>query len=201
MRATFEVMILGVLVISGIAAFGFMLYLLGFIGYRRARVCRAAVICPCFAWLDLLAGKADYLSKGWMNRCCDMQGGRVIIMSGYCVVTADGIRARYFCLERTALPEGDGGHFLEEEPEALINTEADMSGRELYSDTKTGRNAGNGMAHGYDDNRKQHMEEIKRRFSKLSFDEDLILALRLKPKILVLSAEKHMFGYLRTAIH
>lgn len=32
MRATFAIMILGVLVVSGIAAFGFMLYLLGFIG-------------------------------------------------------------------------------------------------------------------------------------------------------------------------
>jgi len=122
-------------------------------------------------------------------------------MSGYCVVTADGIRARFFCLERTALPEVDGGPFLAEEPEALINTEADMSGRELFSDTKTGRNAGNGMAHGYDDHRTQHMEEIKRRFAKLVVDEALRLAERRKPKILVLAAEKQMLGYLRTAMH
>src|SRR3569623_141961 len=129
------------------------------------------------------------------------KGGRVIIMSGYCVVTADGIRARFFCLERTPLPEVDGGPFLAEEPEALINTEADMPGRELFSDTKTGRNAGNGMAHSYDDHRTQHMEEIKRRFAKLVVDEALRLAERRKPKILVLAAEKQMLGYLRTAMH
>lgn len=121
-------------------------------------------------------------------------------MSGYCVVTADGIRARFFCLERTALPEVDGGPFLAEEPEALINTEADMPGRELFSDTKTGRNTAHGMAHSYDDHRTQHMEETKRRFAKLVVDEALRLAERRKPKILVLAAEKQMLGYLRTAM-
>lgn len=32
MRATFAIMILGVLVVSGVAAFALMLYLLGFVG-------------------------------------------------------------------------------------------------------------------------------------------------------------------------
>lgn len=122
-------------------------------------------------------------------------------MGGYCVVTLDGTRARFFCLEKSELPGVVAGPNLVEEPEALINTEGDMPGRELFSDTKTGRNAEMGMAHGYDDHRDQHVDEIKRRFAKQVAAEALKLAGRHKPRTLVLAAEKQMLGFLRGALH
>ncbi len=122
-------------------------------------------------------------------------------MSGYCVVTVDGVRARFFCLEPVQQPDIESGPNLVEHREALINAEAELSGRELWSDTKTGRNAANGMAHGYDDHRGQHIEEFKRRFAKQVADEALQLAEHRSVKKLVFAAEKQMLGHLRAALH
>lgn len=122
-------------------------------------------------------------------------------MNAYCVVTVDGIRARFFCLEKSEQPGVAAGPHLVEQPEALINTEGDMPDRELFSDTKTGRNAAHGMAHSYDDHREQHADEIKRRFAKQVAEEALKLAARHKPRTLVLAAEKQMLGFLRNALN
>jgi protein required for attachment to host cells len=122
-------------------------------------------------------------------------------MSDYCVVTVDGVRARFFCLEPVKQPAVESGPNLVEHREALINTELELSGRELWTDNKTGRNAANGMAHGYDDHRDQHTEEFKRRFAKQVADEALQIAQFTGAKKLVVAAEKQMLGYLRTALH
>jgi len=122
-------------------------------------------------------------------------------MSDYCVVTVDGVRARFFYLEPVGQPAVESGPNLVEHREALINTESELSGRELWSDTKTGRNAASGMAHGYDDHRDQHAEEFKRRFAKQVADEAVQLAQRQGAKKLILAAEKQMLGYLRNALH
>jgi len=122
-------------------------------------------------------------------------------MSDYCVVTVDGIRARFFTLERARQPAMESGPNLVEEREALINTELDLPGRELWSDTKTGRNAANGMAHSYDDHRDQHTDEFKRRFAKLVAEQAVKLAEREGAKKLVVAAEKQMLGFLRGALN
>jgi protein required for attachment to host cells len=122
-------------------------------------------------------------------------------MSDYCVVTVDAARARFFCLEPVQQPSLESGPKLVEYREALINTELELSGRALWSDTKTGRNAANGMAHGYDDHRDQHTEEFKRRFAKLVADEAVQLAQLKGAKKLIVTAEKQMLGYLRNALH
>ena len=121
-------------------------------------------------------------------------------MSDCCVVTVDGIRARFFTLERTRQPAIESGPNLVEEREALINTEVELPGRELWSDIKTGRNAANGMAHGYDDHRDQHVDEFKRRFAKLVAEQAVQLAERNGAKKLVVAAEKQMLGFLRGAL-
>ena len=122
-------------------------------------------------------------------------------MSDYCVVTVDGARARFFCLEPVQQPALESGPKLVEDREALINTELELSGRDLWSDNKTGRNAANGMAHGYDDHRDQHTEEFKRRFAKQVADEAVQHAQLKGAKKLILTAEKQMLGYLRNALH
>ena len=122
-------------------------------------------------------------------------------MSDYCVVAVDGARARFFCLEPAQQPALESGPKLVEDREALINTELELSGRDLWSDNKTGRNAANGMAHGYDDHRDQHTEEFKRRFAKQVADEAVQHAQLKGAKKLIVTAEKQMLGYLRNALH
>ena len=122
-------------------------------------------------------------------------------MSDYCVVTVDGVRARFFCLEPVGQPAVESGPNLVEHRDALINTELELSGRELWSDTKTGSNAANGMAHGYYDHRNQHTEEFKRRFAKQVADEAVQIAQRQGAKKLIVAAEKQMLGYLRNVLH
>ena len=123
-------------------------------------------------------------------------------MHEHCVVTVDGTRARFFCLERPEVPDVASGPFLVEQSEALINTEVDMPGRELWTNAKSGRRPGGGntAAHGIDDHRDQHHEEFKRRFAKLIVEQALRLAERRKARELVLVAEKQMLGYLRNAL-
>lgn len=129
-------------------------------------------------------------------------GRQVVMKHEYCVVTVDGTRARFFCLERPELKEMVSWPQLVEESEALINTEVDIPGRELFSDSKSGRMAApNGMAHGYDDHRAQHSDEVRRRFAKLVADELLRLAERRRPQTVVLAADQQMLGFLRGAIH
>lgn len=137
------------------------------------------------------------MKSGWIYVSSKALEGRVDIMSDYCVVTVDGIRARFFTLQRALLPAVESGPNLVEEREALVNAELELSGRELWSDTKTGRNASNGMAHGYDDHRDQHTDEFKRRFAKLVAEQAVQIAERKKVKNLVVVAEKQMLGFMR----
>lgn len=119
----------------------------------------------------------------------------------HCVVTVDSTRARFFFLETPELREVDGGPSLVEEPEALVYTELETRGRELWTDPKTGRNAGAAMAHGYDDHRMEHLEEFRRRFAKLVADEILKKADDWRVKSVVLVAEKQILGHVREALH
>ena len=121
-------------------------------------------------------------------------------MSDYCVVSVDGTRARFFTLEPARQPAVESGPSLVETGESLINAEMELSSRELWSDTKTGRNAANGMAHSYDDHRDQHMDEFKRRFAKRVAESAVQLAERRGVKNLVVVAEKQMLGFLRGEI-
>mgnify|MGYP001612999945 CR=1 FL=1 len=121
-------------------------------------------------------------------------------MSICCVVTVDGTRARFFILEKSPRPAVEAGPLLVEQEEALVNPENEMAGRELWSDTRASRNTANGMAHGYDDHRAQHGDEMKRRFAKVVAEQAVQLAERKGAKTLVLAAEKQMLGFLRGAL-
>lgn len=116
-------------------------------------------------------------------------------MSDYCVVTVDSARARFFTLEPARQPGVESGPGLVEQRD-LINAEAHLTGQELWSDTAAG-----GMAHTYDDHRDKHTEEFKRRFAKLVAEQAVQLAERNGVKNLVVVAEKHMLGLLRSEMH
>jgi protein required for attachment to host cells len=113
-------------------------------------------------------------------------------MSDYCVVTVDSARARVFTLEAARQPRVESGPALVEQGEDLINAEAHLPGRELWSDSSAG-----GESHTYDDHRDKHGDEFKRRFAKLVAGQALKLAERNKVKNLVVVAEKQMLGFLR----
>ncbi len=119
-------------------------------------------------------------------------------MSDYYVVVADGARARFFSLEAASDLGVAGGPNLVEQND-LANSEAEAAGKELFSDMKSGRNAGpmGSGAHGYDDHRSQHMDEVERRFARRVVDIALNGAGAHHAEHLVLVAEKRMLGHLR----
>ena len=122
-------------------------------------------------------------------------------MSDYCVVVADGTRARFFTLEAAQLPGMESGPNLIEKND-LVNSEAESSGRELWTDTKSGRNttSASGMAHGYDDHRDRHMDEFLRRFADQVSAEAMRLAQEQKARHLLLISSKRMLGFLRGSL-
>jgi protein required for attachment to host cells len=122
-------------------------------------------------------------------------------MSDYCVVVVNSSRARFFTLEAAAVPELESGPNLVERTD-LVNPESSLSGRETWTEAKSGRNTarGGGPAHGYDDHRNSHDDEISRRFARRIAEATEALARRNGVKYLVLVAANRMLGYLRECI-
>lgn len=122
-------------------------------------------------------------------------------MSDYCVVVVDSARARFFTLEAAEVPELESGPNLVECND-LVNPEAALSGRETWTESKSGRNTarGGGSAHGYDDHRDGHGEEVSRRFARRIAEATESLARRNGVKYLVLVAANRMLGFLRECI-
>ncbi len=122
-------------------------------------------------------------------------------MLNYLVVVADGARARFFKLVPAEFPEIESSPNLVELKD-FVNTEIDEKGRELWSDLKTGRGKapGDGPAHGYDDHRERHRDEIERRFAHETGAEILKQAAAEKADRVIVAAESRMLGMLREAI-
>lgn len=120
------------------------------------------------------------------------------MMSDYCVVIADGVRARFFTLEPVEFPELESGPTLTERRE-LINRERASSHRDLYSDSKTGRGRAprGGRAHGYDDGRSERRVKLEALFAR----EILAMASRMaranRSRRVVIAAPSRMLGLLR----
>ena len=122
-------------------------------------------------------------------------------MNRNCVVVAGGSRARFFSLQDPQVPEMESGPNLVELSD-LVNPEKDARQRDLWSETKSGRNrsAAAGAAHGYDDHREQHEDEFERRFARSVAEECLRLAQSHGTRNVVLVAQKRMLGFLRTTL-
>ena len=88
------------------------------------------------------------------------------------------------------------------ERDCLVNSEAEMQGREIWTDPKSGRNTTSttGMTHGYDDHRDRHMDEFLRRFANKISQNALRFTQEQHAKKLVLVAEKRMLGFLRNEL-
>lgn len=123
-------------------------------------------------------------------------------MNEHYIVVADGARARIFSY-RQHLPQSPGG------PESalveiadLANTEIEAEGKNVWSDNSSGRNrsAGGGGAHGYDDHRRGHQDELGHRFAKQIAAEISGPVDRHEVGTLTLVAEKQMLGYMREVV-
>src|SRR5438309_1497271 len=121
-----------------------------------------------------------------------------MINSKWCVLVADGTRARFLVLEsaQSSGPESRP-HLVEKKN--LINPNLDIPGRDLWSDPKTGRGraGGGGPAHGYDDHRDQHKDEFERRFARQIAEETASFVHERRDEQLVVAAQKRMLGFLR----
>lgn len=119
-------------------------------------------------------------------------------MSDYCVVVADGSRARFFTLESSDVPGVDSGPNLVEQSD-IINPEGSAPGRETWTDAKSGRNTarGGGPAHGYDDHRNNHEDEFSRRFAKRVAESAMDVVRKHNARRVVLVAANRMLGLLR----
>jgi protein required for attachment to host cells len=75
----------------------------------------------------------------------------------------------------------------------------ETAGRERYADAKTGRGraARGGPAHGYDDHRSQHDDELDRRFARRILENFARLARAHRARSMILVAPAHILGLLR----
>ena len=114
----------------------------------------------------------------------------------YCVLVADGARARLFTLQGNTA-KAPGPDLVERED--LANPEHKLAGRDKYSTTRTGGHANpqQGATHGYDDHRDKEEREHERRFAHDIAGRAVTLAQQSQAGHLVLAAEKRMLGLLR----
>jgi protein required for attachment to host cells len=116
-------------------------------------------------------------------------------MTKWCIMVADGSRARLFTAEFHA---GESAAALKER-EDLVSLERNLTGREIFANVKSGRNreARNAQAHGYDDHRTRHREEMERKFSKQIAAATATIVKKHASDWLVIVAEPRLLGLLR----
>ena len=116
------------------------------------------------------------------------------------IAVIDGTKARFFTLEAAEIPEYESGPNLVEQ-EGLANQANELHGKELWANTKTGRNRGSGsQGHGYDDHRQSHISEFERSFAKEIVTRIVDLTQTHQSRETILVAEPQILGYLREAV-
>ena len=85
-------------------------------------------------------------------------------MTAFCVVVAEGARARLFTLEHNELPEFEGGPDLVEH-DSLLNPEHRVHGEEIYADSSGRNRTPGGQGYAYDEHREQHDANVEKRFA------------------------------------
>jgi len=120
-------------------------------------------------------------------------------MNQYCVVVANGTKARFFTLEDADRPEINSGPNLVKQKD-LLNLENQSNLDGLWTETKSGGNRGHGgQSHGYDDHRQKHEDDIERRFANSIADECKRFSQTTNGNV-VLVSQKRMLGHLRAAM-
>ncbi len=115
------------------------------------------------------------------------------------VAVMDGTKARFFTLKEAEFPEYESSPNLVEH-ECLTNMAKEMTGRELWANTK-GRNRGSrNQVHGYDDHRQNHISEYERHFAKDISHKISDLLREWESHLILLVAEPQMLGFVRESL-
>ena len=115
------------------------------------------------------------------------------------VAVMDGTKARFFTLKEAEFPEYESSPNLVEH-ECLTNMAKEMTGRELWANTK-GRNRGSrNQVHGYDDHRQNHISEYERHFAKDISHKISDLLSEWESHLILLVAEPQMLGFVRESL-
>ena len=116
------------------------------------------------------------------------------------IAVIDGTKARFLTLELTQLPDDNSGPNLIEH-KVLYNLNNELSGQELWANTKTGRNRGAAnQAHSYDDHRQNHIMEFERRFAQTISHQIISFIQLYQARHLILAAEPQILGFMREAL-
>ena len=117
-------------------------------------------------------------------------------MSDYLIVVVNRALARFFTLEPVEFPELESGPRMIPCND-MANPEIADS-QELYTDSKTGRGASpqGGAVHGYEDNRDQHLDELRRRFAAGVVEQILKVAKTKRVRTIILAASARMRQFL-----
>ncbi len=117
-------------------------------------------------------------------------------MSDYLIVVVNRASARFFTLEPVEFPELESGPQIKERV-PMANPDIGDA-QELFTDSKTGCGAAprGGAVHGYEDNRDQHLDEVRRRFSVKVVDRIRKLAAHYKVRTIVLVSSARMRRFL-----
>jgi protein required for attachment to host cells len=116
------------------------------------------------------------------------------------LLVADAARARFITLQPPDELTPDQGSRLVEHSD-LVNPEAELPDRELFSE-RSGRTHGSpsGSAHGSDDHRARHREELERRFARRVLEAAQRFVAERSLGRLVIAAEPHLLGVLRAEL-
>jgi protein required for attachment to host cells len=118
-------------------------------------------------------------------------------MARTCIIVVDSAHARFITLQIPEDPSVDGGARLVEHQD-LVNPDADVPERELFSDRGGRAHASSkGAAHVLDDGRENHRRELERRFARRVVDETERFIQREQARRLLLVAEPRVLGALR----
>jgi len=113
------------------------------------------------------------------------------------VIVADAARARVFLVQRSPEQHPNAPVSLKEVM-AMVNSEAELRGKELFANARSGTNrAPDGHEYQYDDHRARHREEIERRFAKEISRWVTELVRNEDANGIVLAVEPRMLGLLR----
>jgi protein required for attachment to host cells len=116
------------------------------------------------------------------------------------VAVMNGTQARFLTVEPVEASWPEAGITLVEH-DGLFNPEHELSGQELWSSAKTGRNRGtSGQAHSYDDHRDSHSMEFGRRFAQSITAEITRFTQTYNIQALILICEPQFLGLLRDAL-
>ncbi|MGB5594769.1 MAG: host attachment protein [Crocosphaera sp.] len=116
------------------------------------------------------------------------------------IAVMDGTKARFFTLEEAEFPEYQSSPNLMEH-QCLSNTAKEMAGKELWANTKTGRNRGSrSQGHGYDDHRQNHLSEYERHFAKEVSHKIMEFLGEVESHVIFLVAEPQMLGFVRESL-